>query len=166
MLTSRDLGQILYLVWGLRSFWPWLFVHSTPSNLPEPLFFGEFLTLMDYYIKELQDEEFMLHDWGSLISLLSIALSCIYISTILHDILLCQSGQEYGYFWQIKATKVFHKTNFMITYFDSHTTNTSDVMFEWYGMNRVMSNLFKLGIHLDSSAVFIKWQRLLQVKNG
>ena len=25
-----------------------------------------------------------------------------------------------------------------------------------------MSNLFKLGIHMDSSAVFIKWQRLLQ----
>ena len=30
---------------------------------------------MDYYIKELQDEEFMSHDWESLLSLLSIALS-------------------------------------------------------------------------------------------
>ena len=52
------------------------------------------------------------------------------------------------------------KTNSMITYFDSHTTNTSDVMFKWYGINRVMSNLFKLGIHMDSLSVFIKWQRL------
>ena len=38
-------------------------------------------------------------------SFLSIALSCIYISTILHDILLCQSGQGYGYFWQISGDK-------------------------------------------------------------
>ena len=28
---------------------------------------------------------------------LSIALSYIYIATILYDILLCQSGQGYGY---------------------------------------------------------------------
>ena len=62
---------------------------------------------MDYYIKELQDEEFMLHDWESLMFLLSIALSCIYIATILHEILLCQSGHRYGYFWQVKAYKVF-----------------------------------------------------------
>ena len=54
---------------------------------------------MDYYIKELQDEEFILHDWESLMFLLSIALSCIYITTILNDVLLCQSGQGYGYFW-------------------------------------------------------------------
>ena len=47
---------------------------------------------VDYYIKELQDEEFMSHDWESLMLLLSIALSCIYIGTILHDILLCQIG--------------------------------------------------------------------------
>ena len=47
---------------------------------------------MDYYIKELQDEKFMSHDWESLMCLLSIALNCIFISTILHDILLCQSG--------------------------------------------------------------------------
>ena len=53
------------------------------------------------------------------------------------------------------------KTNSMITYFDSHTTNTSDIMFKWYGINRVMSNLFKLGIHIDSSAVFIDRQRFL-----
>ena len=52
----------------------------------------------------------------------------------------------------------FQRTNFMIIYFYSHTTNTSDVMFKWYGINRVMSNLFKLGIHMDSSAVFIKCQ--------
>ena len=51
---------------------------------------------MDYYIKELQDEEFMSHDWESLMFLLSIALSCIYITTIFHGILLCQSGQGYG----------------------------------------------------------------------
>ena len=44
----------------------------------------------------------------------------------------------------------------MITYIDNHITNTSDVMFKWYGKNRVMSNLFKLGIHIDSFDVFIK----------
>ena len=37
--------------------------------------------------------------------LLSIAFSCIYIGTILHDILLCQSGQGYGYIWQVKGYK-------------------------------------------------------------
>ena len=37
--------------------------------------------------------------------LLSIALSCIYIGTILHGLLLCQSGQRYYYFWQVKAYK-------------------------------------------------------------
>ena len=37
--------------------------------------------------------------------LLSIALTYIYITTILHDILLCQSGQGYGYIWQVKAYK-------------------------------------------------------------
>ena len=47
---------------------------------------------MDYYIKKLQDEGLMSHDWESLMSLLSIALNCIYIGTILYDILLCQSG--------------------------------------------------------------------------
>ena len=36
---------------------------------------------------------------------LSIAFSCIYIGTILHDILLCQSDQGYGYIWQVKANK-------------------------------------------------------------
>ena len=36
---------------------------------------------------------------------LSIALSCIYISTILHDILLYQSCQGYGYIWQVKGYK-------------------------------------------------------------
>ena len=60
---------------------------------------------MDYYIKELQDEEFMPHDQESIMSLLSITLSCIYISTILHDILLCQSGQGYGYFWKTRLQK-------------------------------------------------------------
>ena len=39
--------------------------------------------------------------------LLSIALNCIYIITILYDILLCQSGQGYGYIGKSKATKVF-----------------------------------------------------------
>ena len=78
---------------------------------------------MDYYIKELQDEEFMSHDWESLMFLLSIALSYIYIDTILHDILLCQSGQGYGYFWQVKAYKSlsFHKYSkwiYMNTYFE------------------------------------------------
>ena len=43
---------------------------------------------MDYYIKELQDGEFVLCNWESLMFLLSVALSCIYISTILYDILL------------------------------------------------------------------------------
>ena len=62
---------------------------------------------MDYYIKELQDGEFVSHDWESLMCLLSFVLSCIYISTILYDILLCQSGQGYAYFWQVKDTKVF-----------------------------------------------------------
>ena len=37
--------------------------------------------------------------------LLSIALSYIYIDTILHDGLLCESGQGYGYIWQVKAYK-------------------------------------------------------------
>ena len=36
---------------------------------------------------------------------LSIALSYIYISTILHDILLCQIGQGYDYIWQVKGYK-------------------------------------------------------------
>ena len=57
--------------------------------------------------------------------------------------------------WQIGVPPL-KKQIAMITYFDSYTTNTSDVMFELYGINRVMSNLFKLGIHMDSSAVFIK----------
>ena len=62
---------------------------------------------MDYYIKELQDGKFVSCDWESLMFLLSVALSCIYTSTILYDILLCQIGQGYAYFWQAKATKVF-----------------------------------------------------------
>ena len=41
----------------------------------------------------------------SLMSFLSIALSCICIGKILYDILLCKSGQGYGYFWLVKATK-------------------------------------------------------------
>ena len=60
---------------------------------------------MDYYIKELQDEEFMSHDWESLMSLLSIALSCIYIGTILYDILLVVRSMVT--FSTSKATKVF-----------------------------------------------------------
>ena len=48
-------------------------------------------------------------------SSLSIALSCIYISTILHDILLCQSSWRYGYFWQVKGYKSF-----------CHLINTND----------------------------------------
>ena len=36
---------------------------------------------------------------------LSIALSYIYITTILHDILLCQNGKGYGYIWQVKDNK-------------------------------------------------------------
>ena len=36
---------------------------------------------------------------------LSIALSYIYITTSLHDILLCQSGQGYSYIWQVKGYK-------------------------------------------------------------
>ena len=64
----------------------------------------KFLTLMDYHGKGLWDEEIMSHNWGSLMSPLSITLSCIYISTILHDILLCQSGQGYGYFWQVNSS--------------------------------------------------------------
>ena len=35
--------------------------------------------------------------------LLSIALSCIDIDTILYDILLCQSGQGYDHIWQVKG---------------------------------------------------------------
>ena len=38
----------------------------------------------------------MSHNSESLMSPLSIALSYIYIDTILHDILLCQSGEGYG----------------------------------------------------------------------
>ena len=62
---------------------------------------------MDYYIKDIQDGEFVSCDWESLMSLLSVVHICIYISTIIHDILLCQSGQGYPYFRQVKATKVF-----------------------------------------------------------
>ena len=47
---------------------------------------------MDYHGKGSWDVEFMSHKWGSLKSALSIVLSCIYIGTIHHDILLCQSG--------------------------------------------------------------------------
>ena len=47
---------------------------------------------MDYHGKGSWYEEIMLHNWESLMSPLSIALSCIYISTILHDILICQNG--------------------------------------------------------------------------
>ena len=36
---------------------------------------------------------------------LSIAFSYIYIGTIIHDILLCQSIQGYGYIWQVKGYK-------------------------------------------------------------
>ena len=64
---------------------------------------------MDYYIKELQDEEFMSHDWESLMFLLSIAFSYIYINTILHDILLCQSGQ--GYVWLLLASQSLQSLN-------------------------------------------------------
>ena len=48
----------------------------------------------------------MSHNKESLMSSLSIALSYIYIVTILHDILLCQSGQGYGYIWQVKGHKI------------------------------------------------------------
>ena len=63
----------------------------------------------------------MSHNWGSLMSALSIALSCIYISTILHDILLCQSGQGYGYFWQISGYKGL-----------CHLINTTDESGMWF----------------------------------
>ena len=62
---------------------------------------------MDHYIKELQDGEFVSCDWENFMSFLSVAHSCIYISTLLYNILLCQSSQGYTYFWQVKATKVF-----------------------------------------------------------
>ena len=71
---------------------------------------------MDYYIKELKDKEFMSHDWESLMFLLSIALSFIYIDTILHDILLCQSGQGYGYLWLHMVT--FARTSIFWKVFD------------------------------------------------
>ena len=53
------------------------------------------------------------------------------------------------------------KTNYMITYFDSYTTKTSDVMFEWYGIYTVKRNLFKSSIYMDLSAIYIKWPKLL-----
>ena len=39
-------------------------------------------------------------------SFLSGVLSYIYISTIFYNILLCQSGQGYGYIWQVKGHKI------------------------------------------------------------
>ena len=63
----------------------------------------------------------MSHDWGSFMSPLSIALSCIYISTILHDILLCQRGQGYRYFWQICGCNGF-----------CHLINTLDESEMWF----------------------------------
>ena len=39
-------------------------------------------------------------------SFLSVALSYIYISTIFYNILLCQSGQGYGYIWEVKGHKI------------------------------------------------------------
>ena len=86
---------------------------------------------MDYYIKELQDEELMSHDWESLMFLLSIALSCIYIATILHDILLCQSGQGYGYYWQVKAYKSL-----------CHLINTANESIWIPNLNRLLITLF------------------------
>ena len=40
-------------------------------------------------------------------SFLSVVLSYIYISTIFYNILLCQSGQGYGYIKQVKGYKFF-----------------------------------------------------------
>ena len=62
---------------------------------------------MDYYIKELQDEEFISHDWESLMFVLSIALICIFICTIFHDIYSVKVFRGMVTFGKSKATKVF-----------------------------------------------------------
>ena len=36
---------------------------------------------------------------------LSIIVSCMYISTVLYDVLLSQSGKGHGYFWQVNGYK-------------------------------------------------------------
>ena len=101
---------------------------------------------MDYYIKELQDEEFMSHDWEGLMFLLSIALSYIYINTILHDVLLCQSGQGYGYFRQVKAYKSL-----------CHLINASDESIWIPNLNRLLVTLFMPYHSNITSNVFVIW---------
>ena len=73
----------------------------------------------------------MSHNSESLMSLLSIALSYIYIDTILHDILLCQSGQGYGYIWQVKGNKNL-----------CHSIKTADESIWIPNWNRLLITLF------------------------
>ena len=101
---------------------------------------------MDYYIKELQDEEFILHDWESLMFLLSIALSCIYIATILNDVLVCQSGQGYGYFWQVNDYKSL-----------CHLMNTANESIWIPNLNRLLITLFMPYHSNITSDVFVIW---------
>ena len=101
---------------------------------------------MDYYIKELQDEEFMSHDWESLMFLLSIALSYIYIATILHDILLCQSGQGCGDIWQVKGNKNL-----------CHSIKTADQSIWIPNLNRLLVTLFMPYYLNIISDVFVVW---------
>ena len=88
----------------------------------------------------------MLHDWESLIFLLSIALNCIQIATILHDVLLYQSGQGYGYFWQVKAYKSL-----------CHLINTANESILIPNLNRLLITLFMPYHSNITSDVFVIW---------
>ena len=77
---------------------------------------------------------------------LSIALSYIYIITILHDILLCQSGQGYGYVWQVKGCKNL-----------CHSIKTAEESIRIPNLNRLLITLL-MPYHLNIiSDVFVVW---------
>ena len=88
----------------------------------------------------------MSHNYESLMPPLFIALSYIYITTILHDILLCQSGQGYGDIWQVKGNKNL-----------CHSIKTADESIWIPNLNRLLITLF-MPYHLNIiSDVFVVW---------
>ena len=77
---------------------------------------------------------------------LSIALSYIYIATVLHDILLCQSDQGYGYIWQVKGNKNLY-----------HSIKTADESIWIPNLNRLLNILFMPYYLNIISDVFVVW---------
>ena len=136
ILTVRD---FTCLVWVFLT----LAVHSQYSiKLARTCNCGEFVTLMDYWIKELQDEEFMSQDWESLMSLLSIAHSCICIGTIRYNIFPLS---KWSGVWLLLASQGFKSLLSLNKYS------------RWIHMNRLLITLFMPYHSNIISDVFVDW---------